>query len=136
MALSAKQSPARIVLIDDEDLLSWCIATELEAQGYAVERAASCLEGHKALAHGPPDLLICDQGLPDGAGLDLIRTALDPRDQVPVIMMTAYTPPPLRALAEVGVHRCLSKPFDLATLTAEVQRCLASLPRVNRPLQS
>ncbi len=118
------RGPPRIVLVDDEDLLSWCIATELEAKGYEVKRASSYQEGKLALAQATPDLVICDQGLPDGWGLDLLRQSLDPAAAVPVIMITAFTPPQASELAAVGARRCLTKPFDLATLKEEVEACL------------
>ncbi len=122
------QEAPHIVLVDDEEILSWCISMELMAQGYEVTSVGSLAEGLIAIRSKHPDLVICDQGLPDGDGLTLLREKEMLEQRIPVIMITAYTPPEAKALAAVGAQTCLRKPFDLETLTDEVRRLLNSTP--------
>ncbi|HYX32349.1 MAG TPA: response regulator [Oligoflexus sp.] len=113
---------ARILLVDDEDILSWCIDMELAALGFEVRTASSLKMAHETLETFEPDLIICDQGLPDGWGTEFIKRLKHP---VPVIMITAYTPPCLEDLHAGGIKKLLRKPFDLSVLTGEVQHHLS-----------
>jgi two-component system OmpR family response regulator len=115
------QNAARILLVDDEDLLSWCIEMELCAQGYYVRTASSLKMAREMLETFEPDLLICDQGLPDGWGLEFVKRLKRP---IPVIMITAYTPPRAEDLDAVGIKLLLRKPFDLDVLNREVAKIL------------
>lgn len=119
----------RILLVDDEDLLCWCIEMELGAQGFEVKSASSVQSAHDTLKTFDPDLIICDQGLPDGWGTDLIQS-VRPRS-IPVIMMTAFTPPQREELTAAGIGTCLRKPFDLDVLSREVRHQLRNGPPGN-----
>jgi DNA-binding NtrC family response regulator len=127
-AIDRKAAP-RIVLVDDEEILSWCIAMELESLGYHVRTASTIKEGRAALQDGQTDLIICDQGLPDGRGVDLLKERRQQAGDVPTILITAFTPPAADELAAAGAQTCLRKPFDMETLTAMVG---ASLPLAHR----
>ena len=65
----------------------------------------------KALAQGPPDILLCDMVLPGGSGVDIIADAQRRYPQLPIVMMTGYAP---RGVPE-GVP-LLTKPFTPAGL--------------------
>ncbi len=123
-SLSPATRPPRIVLVDDEEILSWCIRIELMAQGYDVTSVGSQAEGREAIEAYHPDLVICDQGLPDGDGLSLMCEQPIADQHIPVIMITAFTPPPAQDLAAAGAQSCLRKPFDLEILSQEVRRLL------------
>lgn len=118
------QNSARILLVDDEDLLSWCIEMELCAMGFQVRTASSLKIARETLETFEPDLIICDQGLPDGWGTEFVKRLKRP---VPVIMITAFTPPRSEDLNAVGINKLLRKPFDLDVLTREVKNHLKSI---------
>ena len=123
-------NPAQILLVDDEDLLSWCIEMELCALGFQVKTASSLQMAQTTLENFAPDLIICDQGLPDGRGTEFVQRF---KQTVPVIMITAFTPPRVEDLHAVGICKLLRKPFDLDVLTREVlsQLSAAHLPVTN-----
>lgn len=118
------QNSKRILLVDDEDLLSWCIELELGALGFDVRTANSLKTACEILEHFEPDLIICDQGLPDGWGTEFIKRL---KRVVPVIMITAYTPPRKEVLSAAGIKTLLRKPFDLEVLTDAVKERLKSI---------
>ncbi|MCX6131741.1 MAG: response regulator [Proteobacteria bacterium] len=123
--IQESQAGPRIFLVEDEELLSWCIDLELTALGFEVKLAQSLRESKELLDSSYiPDLFICDQGLPDGRGVDLIREHQDQGHRTPVIMITAFTPPSQKELDDIGACICLTKPFDLKMLTDKVQRTL------------
>jgi DNA-binding response OmpR family regulator len=126
------QNSPRILLVDDEDLLSWCIEMELCAMGFQVRTANSLKQAREVLETFEPDLIICDQGLPDGWGTEFVKRLKRP---VPIIMITAFTPPRSEILDAVGVNKLLRKPFDLEVLTSEVKKQLKpfSLPGPSSP---
>jgi two-component system KDP operon response regulator KdpE len=117
---------AHVLIIEDEDVLAKHIRRALMRRGHTATLATTVTEGARLFAEIRPDLTLLDVGLPDGSGLDLLRTlgGHDPRARV--VVMTAYTVgggPNLAA--RFGAAACLEKPFDIGTLTAIVDRLLA-----------
>src|SRR5690606_37951594 len=119
----------------DHDDAREAIAAVLESHGARVEALAS---GHGVLAAlreaGTwPDLLVCDIGLPDMEGYDVLRRvrALEAErgvilaGRMPAIALTGYADPEDRThalLAGFQVH--LAKPVDPRALLAIVARLL------------
>jgi two-component system response regulator ResD len=78
---------ALIGLIDDEpDLLAMSRAY-LERDGFRVVEALDVRSGLAAVRREAVDLIVLDLGLPDGNGLDLLRT-LRNTSNVPIIIVT------------------------------------------------
>ncbi len=123
----------RIFLVDDEEILSWCIEMELAALGFEVKTAHTIQESRELLRSFKPDLMICDEGLPDGRGTELIKQIFRQAAQFPVIMITAFTPPSEEELLAIGAHACLRKPFDLDVLNERVYRSLNLPFQANHP---
>ncbi len=116
----------RILAVDDEPNLRELLRIVLEGEGYHVRTAASYAEGTKILTHEPFDLVICDIFLPDGNGLDLVRTFRPTMERTQFVVVTAHTTPAhaLTALRE-GAVEYLSKPFDVEELKLIVAKQLA-----------
>jgi DNA-binding response OmpR family regulator len=120
-----EKSPIRrILVVDDESLIRWCVAESLGAHGYAVTEAS---DGDAALAAaadgGPFDAVLLDFRLPDSNDLALLARlrSLVPRAQL--ILMTAHGSPELRQGAlELGADRVIDKPFQIDDLAALVDR--------------
>lgn len=106
-----------ILVIDDEANLRQLLRILLEGEGYAVHEAASYQEAMQALATVRFDVVICDIFLPDGNGLDLVRTCHTSQPDTKFIVITAHTTPShaLAALRD-GAVEYLSKPFDVEEL--------------------
>jgi two-component system response regulator QseB len=68
------------------------------------------------------DLILLDQGLPDGEGLHVLTRLRQRRDQVPVLILSARDnlPDRLRGL-DSGADDYLVKPFELAELVSRVR---------------
>ena len=111
----------RILVLDDEELLGWCICHELGLRGYVVELVATIASGREALRMFRPQLIICDLKFPEGDGLDLLRTRPFACKDTETILMTAYTPPCQTALKELNVRSCLTKPFEMKELMGLVE---------------
>ena len=119
----------RILVVDDDWLLSQNLKRWLEAEGYHVDLAASCEAARSAAALEKPDLALVDIGLPDGSGFDLASWL---RDEliVPFIFVTARTQAADVARGiELGAADYITKPFKRRDL---LERIRAALERVER----
>ena len=115
----------RILVVDDEQSMRDFLRLLLESAGYEVSVAGSMKQGETRFREGGFDLVLCDIIMPDGNGLELLKTikALDARTAV--IMMTAYasTKSAIEAM-KLGAYDYVSKPFDVDELQLLVQKAL------------
>lgn len=115
--------PSILIVEDDRELLGWMVEL-LGHAGYRVTGAATFEAGKRALTAAPPDLLITDVRLGAFNGLQLAFRARAANAGLPIIVMTGYTDPALRAEAEQlpAVH--LEKPFDSTAILRLVSTLL------------
>lgn len=114
---------SRILLVDDEELLTWSIETELKSHGADMITANSLKTAIDAFNRHQPDLVICDLRLPDGSGLELIKKWRHEKQDIPIILITAHggIQSAIDAL-RLGAFDYLQKPFDLKSLLAAAKR--------------
>lgn len=110
--------PRRILVVDDEPLIRWCISETLGAAGYGITEAQDAVSALKALAEMPePDVILLDLRLPDSSDLGLLEKIRDIAPTAAVIMMTAFGTPEVTAAAlNLGARGVLTKPFDMHDL--------------------
>ncbi|GIW73102.1 MAG: hypothetical protein KatS3mg102_2644 [Planctomycetota bacterium] len=115
----------RVLVVEDEALLLRSIADQLRAEGYEVQTAPAARHARQALGRQEFDLVLLDQRLPDGSGLDLMREILEHAPDTPVILMTAYSSVEnaVEAMRQ-GAFDYLNKPFDLDELAIVVGKAL------------
>jgi DNA-binding NtrC family response regulator len=114
---------ARILVVDDEDLLAWSIDTELRGLGAEVMRAGSVREALERFPSFSPDLAITDLRLPDGNGLELLKKWRFEYPDLPVLLITAHGAIDSAVTAlRLGAFDYLQKPFDMKDLVAAVRR--------------
>ena len=102
-----------ILIIDDERDLCEVISRVLKKEGFAVECAFNLAEAAQKLgAH--PDIIILDNNLPDGTGLEYIHMHPVEFMQSFVILITADPNKDLQKDASVvGINTFLTKPFSV-----------------------
>ena len=108
----------RILVVDDEPLIRWCISETLGAAGYGIAEAPDAASALKALAEMPePDVILLDFRLPDSSDLGLLERIRGVAPAAAVIMMTAFGTPEVTAAAlSLGARAVLTKPFDMQDL--------------------
>ncbi len=134
---------ARILLVEDDEVLCDLVNRNLEARGHEVNIAE---DAHKALMYlrsATYDLIVLDINLPDQTGWDVLRLALSEGyikplllegqgEKLPVVVLSAVRVGPSR-LAEFHPLAYLPKPFPmdaLLRLAAEAaQRRAASISK-------
>ncbi len=110
-----------ILLVEDDVMTSRVMAKLLRGNGYGVITANTVAS---ALAVPPEDydLVVSDIGLPDGTGLDLIRSLLL-RGPIPAIALTGYgMDEDVLKSREAGFVAHLIKPLDFAKLDAMIRK--------------
>jgi DNA-binding NarL/FixJ family response regulator len=82
---------------------------------------------YEPLHHNDIDLIIVDPGSQSQAATRLIRTLQKHCPHTPVLVLTAYDSPLLRAqMRLLGVQHYLAKPVDLIDLEHMVRQVLAT----------
>lgn len=80
----------KILLIDDEDKLRLLLARIISAEGYEVYQAANVKSGIQMIQNLEIDIVLSDVRLPDGNGVELVKTIKTLRPAIEVIIMTAF----------------------------------------------
>jgi DNA-binding response OmpR family regulator len=115
---------ALIGLIDDEPDLVAMSRAYLERDGFRVVEALDARSGLASVRREAVDLIVLDLGLPDGNGLDLLRT-LRSTSNVPIIIITGRSDETDRVVGlELGADDYLVKPFSQRELAARIRAVL------------
>jgi two-component system response regulator PilR (NtrC family) len=102
-----------ILIIDDESDLCSLLKMALVRDDYHVECAYSLLEAEKKLKDHP-SVVVLDNNLPDGTGLEYVRRHPVEFKEVYVIMISADPSPALEQNAKSeGIDVFIHKPFSL-----------------------
>jgi two-component system KDP operon response regulator KdpE len=113
-----------ILVVDDEAQIRRLLRYTLEEAGYAVREAENGRIALGEIALQAPKLVILDLGLPDTAGVDVLR-ALRPLCLAPVLILTvlAHETGKIEAL-DAGADDYLTKPFGGGELLARLRALL------------
>ena len=105
---------------DDPDTIEIMVEI-LEESGFHVRQAESAAEA-KRVDLEEIDLIVCDLGLPDQSGLDLIRT-LQSRRRRPALALSGFgMEADVKASHEAGFDEHLAKPVDVKVLLETLRR--------------
>ena len=114
-----------LLVIDDEPDLRTLYELTLLREGYDIETAGSVEEARHCLSSRRYSAVITDMRLPDGSGLDVLRTLEDGGRPEKIIVITAYgsAENAVEAL-RAGAYDYLTKPVDLKQFRAVVASAL------------
>jgi two-component system, NtrC family, response regulator AtoC len=115
---------ARVLILEDDDLLRQVTAERLEREGYSVVAAASVAEARALLDKQTPDLAILDIQLPDGLGTDLLEELTRSGDTVCVMMSAHATVQSAVGALRAGAVDYMEKPFSFDRLSATIRGAL------------
>lgn len=117
---------ADILIVDDEKILASSLKMLFSDEGHvasAVHSRAAVLEQLEKLS---PDVILLDLRLPDGSGMEVLRTIRSVLPEALVIMMTAFGDTALVVEAiKLGAFDYIGKPFELQEILLLVEKALA-----------
>lgn len=122
----------KILLVEDDKLIAQNISLLLSSAGYIVNTVETIEDGVTEIYTTEYDLLICDRRLPDGDGIEIVKSARVNGVTCPILMLTAKTATrDMITGLDTGADDYLAKPFDSKVLLARVR---ALLRRRNKTL--
>lgn len=114
--------PLRVLVADDESLITLSLAAQLEGLGHEVVGAAqNGSEAVEMAEQKEPDLIILDIKMPELDGLETAKV-INQRRVTPIIFLTGYSNKDIaRRAGESGAFAYLSKPADQRDLVPAIE---------------
>jgi DNA-binding NtrC family response regulator len=114
---------ARILVVDDERHMRNILAANLRRDGHTVLEGGGVREASQQLADAEVDVVITDQKMPDGSGLDVLRIVQQGDPTISTIFLTAVGSIELAVESmRAGAFDFLTKPFLPEVLCASARR--------------
>ena len=130
---------AKVLVVDDKEMMRDSVATILGRRGHAVTVAAGGEQALERIAEKRPDAVVTDLQMPGMSGLDLLAEIRKVHDDLPVVFMTAYgsVETAVEAMRQ-GAFDYVTKPFGGDELGIAVDRAIehGRLKRENEVLRA
>ncbi len=130
---------ARILVIDDEEVVLRSVQRILADDSHQVDLVDDSVEGLRRADEGAYDVVVLDIKMPRMDGIEVLRDLKERHPEIEVIMVTGLSEVQTAVQAmKLGAFDYLSKPFEPDELTHVVERALERrrLLRENQALKS
>jgi len=124
---SLQRGHERILLVDDEEVITRMLEQILEHLGYKVTSMTSSLETLEIFRRSPEsfDLVITDMTMPSMTGSDLAKELISIRPDIPILIATGFsetvTP---EKIASLGIKGYIRKPVSVAEMAKTIRQVL------------
>lgn len=117
----------KLLIIDDDAHLRESLAEVLELDGFECHQAGDAKHGISAAHQVAPDVVIMDIQLPDSSGFQICQELRKRSKTTILIMMTGrfLSSEEKKQGFELGADEYITKPFDLAELSARIKQLLS-----------
>ena len=116
---------ARILIVDDEEIVIKSCLRILGGGDYYVEVAHDGREALRKIEENPYDVMILDVVMPNIDGLEVLRRVKETHPDMDVIMVTGLSQvDTVMQARKLGARDFISKPFEPDELKQVVQRAL------------
>lgn len=124
-AQKGKAVTTRLLLVDDEPLVTEELQEALEFEGFEVETANSVADALVLTDGKRFDVVITDLKMPVATGLDLIAALRERKDPPHVLVLSGHGADSKREEATaIGAKECFAKPVDPDDLIEKIQEVL------------
>lgn len=116
--------PAKILIVDDNDINLKLLSKVLKLSGYQVITARNAKDAIRHVQENQPDLALLDVRMPDMDGYELCRCLRQApiNASFPIVMLTAMSDEVERALAlKAGANDLWSKPFEMDEMPSRLE---------------
>ncbi|WP_205514538.1 response regulator [Longitalea arenae] len=121
---ATKHAPKKVLIIEDEGDLCLLLNILLDEKDMEVEHVQSLAKAEEYLLQEQPSLVLLDNRLPDGFGIDFISFIKKHHPATKVIMITGVDAAASDVAIENGADVFLKKPFTKAELFKSVNDVL------------
>ena len=112
----------RLLLVEDDELLSSGLQVALRQAQYTIEHVGTGEAALSALAHNDFDMMVLDLGLPGIDGIAVLKALRAAGNPIPVLILSARDATRDRiAGLDLGADDYLIKPFELDELLARLR---------------
>ncbi len=116
---------ARILVVDDEDIVIRSCLRILDGNGYQIETARDGQEALRKVDDNSYDVMILDIMMPNLGGMEVLRRVKETHPDTDVIMITGLSQIDTAVQAmKLGAFDYISKPFEPDELKLVIQRAL------------
>lgn len=132
------QSMKRILIVDDEENIGRSLRLILEREGYAVSTCSTAAEFQQHADARRADAFLLDVRLPDGNGIDLLRSIRQGENGAPAIMISGHgTIAEAVEATRAGAYDFLEKPLGRDKVLLSLKNALeqVALRRENERLR-
>lgn len=120
-----ERKDVRILVVDDEPMMTDSLKQNLEEDGYTVDTASNGAKAIEMFDGSGHHLVICDLQLPDTDGIEILRHVKETRPSTEAIVVTGYgTVARAVEATKAGAFWFLEKPFDFEVLQPLVEKAL------------
>ncbi|MBN1520981.1 MAG: diguanylate cyclase [Candidatus Aureabacteria bacterium] len=117
--------PARILIVDDEEIMRSFLADVLTDEGYETDIADNGEQGIEKIKEGQFQLVITDVKMPGVSGIDVLKAAKDIDKNIDVIIMTGYASVNTAVESmKLGAVDYITKPFNIDQIKMIVERTI------------
>ncbi len=116
-----RETASSVMVIDDEPGIRTALEANFLRHGWQVVTAAGVRDARRKLEHQTFDLIVTDMRMPDGSGMEVMRSVRESSPETAVVMLTAYgSVPDAVSVMRDGALDYLTKPisFDQLQSTA------------------
>ena len=132
--MNTRPTPARVVIVDDDDAVRDSLAMMLRTAGYAVETVPSAEAFLQRKAPPMPACVVLDVRMPGMSGLELQERLVERSFDLPIIFLTGHGDVSMAVRAmKHGAFDFIEKPVDAERLLGAVGAAVAASARP-RPL--
>lgn len=117
----------RILIIEDDALISNLLEFRLKKDGYEIDRVEDGNAGIRQIEQSSYDLIITDVMIPFKSGLEIIHFARQKKPDTPIIVLSSLGDEEKTVIEafHLGVTDFISKPFNPNELAIRVKRVLS-----------
>jgi two-component system, OmpR family, response regulator len=118
------KAPKKIFIVEDEGDMCLLLNIMLQEKAIKLEHAKTIALAQDYLKKEQPSIVILDNKLPDGLGIDFISYIKENYPSVKIIMISGYTPAAKDLALEKGADLFLEKPFTREQLYSSIKKLL------------
>jgi len=114
----------KVLIIEDEADMCLLLNILLEGKEMEIDHVKSLVKAQEYLSETSPDVVLLDNKLPDGFGVDFVQYIKKNYPLVKVVMISGFDPSASDAAIENGADRFLTKPFTRDQLLHSIKGVL------------